>query len=200
MPPEKKPNPSPTETPEATPQDSQPETLHQSPPESGDGVSDAPDFEVPEFEAEALPDDPDAPQADAGHLIDADGFIEMFRGLCAAPNIALAMMREQPLEALKVEADDPSARAASDALFEIVEETPALHFLLDPSSVWLKRTIVIGTFVVPRALAARGEWVACLVARQREAMAPEDAPQADDPMNKAPSAPAGNVVVAFNRY
>ncbi|MGD1934208.1 MAG: hypothetical protein ACFB0Z_06830, partial [Candidatus Phaeomarinobacter sp.] len=57
----------------------------------------------------------------------------------------------------------------------------------------------IGTFVVPRALAARGEWEARMEARQREAMAPEDAPQADEPMNKAPSAPAGNVVVAINR-
>jgi hypothetical protein len=125
-------------------------------------------------------------------VLDADAFYQVFRGMVALPNVLIGLQGEPPLQALQVDEGNPSARAASDALYETIQDVPALHWLLAPESVWLKRALTIGAFVVPTAMAARAEF------HQRHAdRQPERQDDAEGyPQPEEPPAPS-NVVVAI---
>ncbi|MEO0961108.1 MAG: hypothetical protein AAFY01_01670 [Pseudomonadota bacterium] len=126
--------------------------------------------------------------------IDKNSFFEIFRGLWAVPNVAIGMMGEPPLKSLEVDPADPAARSASDALYETIEDVPALHFLLRPESQWMQRVVVIGAFTVPRVMGARTEYVARQIQKQQQQQPAADpspmAPAAND--NAGP----GRIVVA----
>jgi hypothetical protein len=144
---------------------------------------------------EEVEDDPteDAPQA-ATAVLDADAFYQVFRGMVALPNVLIGLQGEPPLQALQVDEANPSARAASDALYETIQDVPALHWLLAPESVWLKRALTIGAFVVPTAMAARAEYGERQAARRADRQGSEE-PAQGFPSDNPPPAP-GNVVVA----
>lgn len=69
-----------------------------------------------------------------------------------------------------------SARPASDALYDICEETPSLHFLIKPGGKWMERAIAIGMFAVPIAKGVRDE-----VAERRKLAAPQKQVKKDAP-------------------
>lgn len=61
------------------------------------------------------------------------------------------------LKTLAQAPDRPDAAAAADCLYDCALESPWLRWLIEPSNVWLQRTIVLGAFAVPLALEARAE-------------------------------------------
>jgi len=85
---------------------------------------------------------------------DKDQFFANFAG---AFNLGAAL---SALQSLKVDTGDQTARAASDAIYDIALETPWLRFLIEPSNVWLQRAMAIGAFAVPKAMAVRAELAA----------------------------------------
>lgn len=129
--------------------------------EASSGSADVPEIKVPAF------DQPEAVAADAGpeagvaptalNARGRDAFFEMFRGLIAAPNAVLAMRGGAPLATLNIAPEDAAARQASDTLYEICEETPALRFLIDPQNKTLQRVFILGAFFVPLISTATAE-------------------------------------------
>ena len=163
--PVKKPDPSPVPSPE-------PVTETQSIPEpkpdptiavdGGLTVGEAPIIPVPDFDDERSDLAPGAepesalgsPETDAGGRVTKEQFFQMFRACFAAPN-AVMLARSQPaLKSLSIDADNQSARSASDALYDICAETEMLRWLLEPGSKWTQRLIVIAAFAVPTLQAA----------------------------------------------
>lgn len=53
------------------------------------------------------------------------------------------------LKALQVPKGDPRAQGCAEALYETIEDVPALHFLLYPQGKWLPRICAIGAFTIP---------------------------------------------------
>ncbi len=139
---------------------------------------------------------PDAQeQGENTAALDQDGFYDMFRGVVGLPNVMMELRGEQPLRALEISYEDQRARKASDALYETIAAVPALHWLLMPDSIWFKRAFVIGSFVVPTALAARREYAGRLAA---QAAAEGDEAHQGETMQPGPDVPAPtNVVVAI---
>lgn len=61
------------------------------------------------------------------------------------------------LKSVEVNQDDRTARAACDAIYDTVNEIPALRFLLEPQGKWMGRVMAIGMFAVPMALNVQAE-------------------------------------------
>lgn len=144
----------------------------------------------PGAEPEDAVDDPvqDEGKARSG-MLDKDGFFELFCGVFAAPNIALVMKGAQPLESLPVRPDDVGARKASDAIYEICEETTWLHWMLAPESAWAQRMVVIGTFGMAKYNAVSAE----LAARQAPKRRGEPNRPAEDQATVVPMARPAHV-------
>lgn len=60
----------------------------------------------------------------------------------------------------------PSCPSATQAIYEIAVDTPALHFLIKPGSIWVQRAFAIGSFAVPVALGCAAEIRAKAAAKQ----------------------------------
>ena len=77
------------------------------------------------------------------------------------------------LQSLLISQDEQErmqARAASDAIYDICERHPQLHFMIDRNSVYLKAAAAVGPFALVKYQGARAELVA-----RRSAMAKEGA-------------------------
>ena len=77
------------------------------------------------------------------------------------------------LQSLPISQDEQErlqARAASDAIYEICERHPQLHFMIDRDSVYLKAAAAIGPFALVKYQAAKAE-----LTTRRTAMAGEGA-------------------------
>ena len=77
------------------------------------------------------------------------------------------------LQSLPISQDEQErmqARAASDAIYDICERHPQLHFMIDRDSLYLKAAAAIGPFALVKYQGARAELVA-----RRGAMASEGA-------------------------
>lgn len=88
-----------------------------------------------------------------------DGFLTQdafFVGFCTAFNMGACV--PPFLKSLAIQPqEEQTARGASDALYDICMETPALHFLIKPGNVWFQRVAAIGAFAVPKAMGAVAE-------------------------------------------
>lgn len=142
-----------------------------------------------DLDAIALPAEEggEAPALDAADITAAadDGFIgaeAFFAGFTVVHTVGghlagLKSLVEAPAR--------PEARPASDAIYEICRETPALHFLIQPGGLWLQRLAVIGAYALPLAVAVKGE----LVERRAKAkLKPVD----KGPAAAAPDAPGAD--------
>jgi hypothetical protein len=57
-----------------------------------------------------------------------------------------------------VQAPELSSRPdATKAMYEAILDTPALHFIINPQSLWMQRAFAMGAFFVPVALGVAGE-------------------------------------------
>ena len=61
------------------------------------------------------------------------------------------------LQSLGKGAADPAARDATGAMYDICIDTPALHFLVQPGSIWLQRAMAIGAWTIPMAMGCAAE-------------------------------------------
>lgn len=77
------------------------------------------------------------------------------------------------LNTLVMAADQPARPDATRAMYDIILDTPSLHFLITPSSLWMQRALAIGMFVVPVGLGVSQELAAKRAARK---VVKEDAP------------------------
>lgn len=112
-----------------------------------------------------------------------DGFLTQdafFVGFCTAFNMGACV--PPFLKSLAIQhQEEQTARGASDALYDICMETPALHFLIKPGNVWFQRVAAIGAFAVPKAMGA----VAEMKARQAPKAKAKPANQNKKPDNGA---------------
>lgn len=84
-------------------------------------------------------------------MIETEAFHALFcTGFCTASYIT-------GLKSLEVDKSDGAARACTQALYDTIIDTPALHFLLMPQNKWLERAIAIGMFTIPMAGAVSKE-------------------------------------------
>ena len=105
-------------------------------------------------------------------VLSRDDFYGLFRVMFQVPNM-LRGVGPLPLNALPIQPhEEEAARQASDAIYDIAEETPALRWLIEPQSKWVQRAIPIAAFAQIKFAAIRTE----LIARQQAQMAPP-APQ-----------------------
>lgn len=82
------------------------------------------------------------------------------------------------LESLPIKPHEmESARAASDAIYEIALETPMFRFLIEPSNIWVQRALVIAAYAVPKAQAVHLE----LRARQAQQAEVHNQGEDDEP-------------------
>lgn len=89
------------------------------------------------------------------------------------------------LQSLKVVGEDgevlnPNARPASDALYDICEETPSLQFFIKPGGKWMQRAAAIGMFAVPVAMGCKAE-----LAARKQAKLAKDAPPTGEASGQA---------------
>lgn len=82
------------------------------------------------------------------------------------------------LQSLKTDLEDNTARASNDAIYEIILDTPMLHFVLNPQGKWIARISAILAFAVPKAMAVASE----LEAKQAEQVQPQRQQQSEDVM------------------
>lgn len=64
------------------------------------------------------------------------------------------------LKSVEVNQDDRTARAACDAIYDTLNEIPALRFMLEPQGKWMGRVMAIGMFTVPMAMNVQAELAA----------------------------------------
>lgn len=143
----------------------------------------------------------DLPPDQAAVYIGKDQFFGMFRAIFQAPNAYILLKGGEPLVSLEIDPKDPQARAASDAIYDILWEIPALRWILELEGEWTKRLSAIGLFLVGRFLLIRAE----LMARQKiaasssssssteEDPAPDLTRPADPPPGEAPGVDQGIV-------
>lgn len=97
-----------------------------------------------------------------------DGFVTFdvwFQGFSVAHQLAGQTLQ---LETLVKAPELPTAEPAARAIYDTACETPYLHFLVKPGSVWLQRALMIGAYVLPVAAGCREE----MVARQAKPVEP----------------------------
>jgi hypothetical protein len=51
----------------------------------------------------------------------------------------------------------PTRPDATRAMYDIILDTPSLHFLLSPQSLWMQRAVTLAAFFVPVASGVAGE-------------------------------------------
>lgn len=117
--------------------------------------------------------------AGAPQVFTKDQFFQNFVGVHA---LAGTLTKLQSLAIADKEKD--TARAASDAIYDIAADTPWLRFLIEPSNIWLQRAMAIGAFAVPKAMAVRIELAARRPAKGQKPGG--DAVAANDPMAAFP--------------
>lgn len=118
-----------------------------------DGLTDGVDHQPPaaaSFEAGAhidalIGDTPEPVAAPPAGALDQEQFHAVF---CAGFSAASLITG---IKSLHVDEADGKARAATGALYETIQDIPALHFLLEPQGKWLGRAVAIGTFAIPMA-------------------------------------------------
>ena len=90
---------------------------------------------------------------ESGEFISQDAF---FLAFCQAFNIAACI--PPYFTSLKIEDEETAqARGASDALYDICLETPAMQFLIKPGGVWFQRVAAISAFALPKAMGIKAE-------------------------------------------
>jgi len=115
-----------------------------------------------------------------------DEFFAAFIGCFKGANVLVQYKTGEALRSLDIAADDPAARAASDAIYDTALEVPWLHWLLSPGNKWVQRIAVIGAFGFTVSTGVAAE----LKARRPTPVKPTGAaPQAAEPQPVA-TAPA----------
>tara|TARA_R110002110_G_scaffold1531_9_gene6859 strand:- start:7604 stop:8098 length:495 start_codon:yes stop_codon:yes gene_type:complete len=126
-------------------------------------------------------------------LMTKDDFFSTFQFMFAAPN--MLPVAPFPLKSLPIgEADVVPARAASDAVYDIAVESPYLRWLVEPSSLWMQRTLAIGTFAGLKLMAVRAEIAARPGTEAKSSNAANDNSAAAND-NEADGSTASGVVV-----
>lgn len=133
-----------------------------------------------------------SPEEIAPAMMTKDQFFDVFRALMGLPNVVLMVKKTEPLDAFKIPADDASARAASDALYETCEDVPWLHWMIQPEGKWMQRAFVIGSFFAGTAQNAAAELGERSKAARIAAKATRDSAGPDTVAENAPAQPVGD--------
>lgn len=147
------PNPSPPESPNPCEPSSRP-----NPPEASSEWFSTVEVPPLETEAEAVHVEgtlPGAEPASAG--MGKEAFFALFRGGFGVADVAIATRLGVRLQSVAVHEHDREARAASDALYDIAEATPALHWMINPKGQWAAHLTAIGVFLYGKYVAISTE-------------------------------------------
>lgn len=68
---------------------------------------------------------------------------------------------------------------ATRAIYDIALDTPALHFLIKPGSIWMQRAFAIGSFVVPVSIACAHEVKARTAQGQKKPETAQEQPEGE---------------------
>lgn len=93
---------------------------------------------------------PEATDAGPG-LLTRDQFRE---GLAKCQVLAGHVLQ---LRTLAAAPERPEYLPAADAAYDIIRDTPALHWLIMPGSIWLQRVVAISAYALPVAAGCRAE-------------------------------------------
>lgn len=118
-----------------------------------------------------------------------DAFFSLFRTAFYTPNLMLGLARVEPfpLDSLPIKDHElVEARAASDAIYDLAEKTPALSWMLTPKGEWWQAMTVIGGFAISKASAIVLE----LRARNAKPVNPEPQSQPDQEAKPEPEKPS----------
>lgn len=92
----------------------------------------------------------------ADGLLTKDQFYLGFKGMFDVCGVI--PIEPFPLKSMTIKPDEEEqARACSDAIYEIAEESPWLRFLLEPQGKWVPRLMAIGMFTGGKIVAVRTE-------------------------------------------
>lgn len=140
---------------------------------------DQPDFEAIEADLNGeIIVEGELPESQPG-LLSRDQFFAAFKSIFAiggavpVPPFPLKSMPIQPHE-------EDAAREASNAIYDIALESPWLRFLIEPSSVWMQRLIVISTFGGLKLMAIRDE----IRAKSAKEINPKQSKEKSEPVEK----------------
>lgn len=97
-------------------------------------------------------DGDDAPEG----LLSPDEFWGVFEMMHSVPN--MVPIPPFPLDSLPIKSEErTAARAASDKIHELAVKHHHLRWLIQPNNEWIGAAIVIGSYVVPKAMAVVSE-------------------------------------------
>lgn len=120
-------------------------------------------------------------------------FHGLFKVAMLVPHKAVLLTKKVNLQTLVVSDDDPGARAASDALYEICYETSALHFAIESGTQFYQNVIIVISFVGGLALAGMAEYQEIQAAKKTiEGTATEVPEQKQETTPPPPTQPAGD--------
>ena len=118
------------------------------------------DFEVEEIEgAEAL-HNVSGESGQSSEMLTREQF---HKGFCMSFNMGSAVTK---LESLHTPEDDAAAWEASNVIYDVALESEYLRFLIEPSNLWVQRSMVIFAFAAPKYYGCRAE----LQARKEQEM------------------------------
>lgn len=159
-----------TETPKQAPETAPPPPAPEENPQAEDLVSSASDAPeaaaVPDWDNVPLPEAETAPEpvistaeggGDGMPMLTPEGFISydaFHEGFCKACELGGHIGQ---LQTLLQAPKQPSCPDATRAVYDIAVETPALHFIIKPGSIWVQRAFAIGSFAVPVTLGCVAE-------------------------------------------
>ena len=103
------------------------------------------------FEGADNPDAPDAPADDGGLLTKSEFYESLFSGVFIVAGGVTSL--QTLMDAPKL----PTARPASDALYDIAAKFPWLQFMLRKEGAWIAQMAAIGAFGVQVAQGVQAE-------------------------------------------
>lgn len=112
------------------------------------------------------PPDPIGEESPIGEVIlTKDQFFEgVFVPMHAMPG-AMLQLQSLPIQSKEMQ----SARGASDAIYEIAEESSIFRFLIEPGNIWVQRAIAIAAYAIPKSQSVIVEIKAKQAQRQQAA-------------------------------
>lgn len=152
------PAPGADESPSPTPSPAASEDFSSSDAEPAPHVLDAPFPGADDAESDTGAGDGAAGQVLSARVLSREEFYQAFKAILAAPGMIAPHLGGPPFASLAVQpAEEAAARACADAIYDTACEVRLLRWLIEPGNKWVQRSLAIGMFTVPKALAVRAE-------------------------------------------
>lgn len=93
-----------------------------------------------------------------GDFIGRNTFFGTFLVAVSLPALTVKAIKKVELQSLQVSTEDPTTRAASDALYDLIYDAPSLHFIILSESKFYQNLGIVLAFVAPMVLGGLAEY------------------------------------------